>query len=86
MVLFCIMFSVVLTKDLGIAKSRYSNITIAVTFRSFFQTKIGDHLAIAKKRSPIAIKRSAIGHALKLMHDPQSVSLPINEIIITFHN
>ena len=29
--------------------------------------KIADHLAIAKKRSPIAIERSAIGHALIIM-------------------
>ena len=39
---------------------------IAITLRSFVQTKIGDHLAIAKKRSQIAIKRSAISHALEI--------------------
>ena len=37
---------------------------IVITIHSLFQEKIGNHLAIAKKTIAIAIKRSAIGHAL----------------------
>ena len=60
--------SLVLIKDRAISTSGSSNfaIAIAITLRSFFQVKIGDHLAIAKKRSPIA--RSAICHALWMDH------------------
>ena len=55
-------FSLALNKDRAIARSRSSNFTIAITLRSFLQVTIGDHLAIAKKRSPIRspIARSAI--------------------------
>ena len=63
-------FSLVQTKDCAIARSRSSNLAIAITLRSFFEVKIGDHLAIAKKRSPLRspIARSAIGHALEIDH------------------
>ena len=40
-------FSLVQTKDRAIGRSRSSNFAIAITLRSFFEVKIGDHLAIA---------------------------------------
>ena len=65
-------------KDRAIARSRSSS--FAINLRSLFQVEIGDHLAIAKKRSPI-------GHALIFSNDRKSVDYgPILIEICQWHN